>query len=129
MFEDAARRLRSFVLGKERALQRAFLYGAVHIAQRDGLPMPNALIKNFKHPPRLFAGLGGALDGDVIAIGDRRDFKASLDLGDVLVIEAEDQGGEAIVLEGEGDLAGVGVTLDARPWRRSFTSDGDWLPQ
>ena len=91
--------------------------------------MPNALIKNFKHPPRLFAGLGGALDGDVIAIGDRRDFKASLDLGDVLVIEAEDQGGEAIVLEGEGDLAGVRVALDARPWRRRFTSGGGCRPQ
>ena len=128
MLEDAARRLRSLVLGKQRALQRAFLDGAVHIAQGDGLPMPHALVENFEHSPRLFAGLGRALDDDVIAIGDRRDFQPSLDLGEVLVIEAEDQSSQAIVLEGEGDLAGVGVALDARPWRR-FTSDGDWLPQ
>ena len=52
----------------------------------------------------MFAGLGLAFERDVIAIGEGGDAQASFDLGEILVVEAENERGVTIVFEGERDF-------------------------
>ena len=63
------------------------------------------LIEPFEHAPRLLDALARAFDRDVIAALLRDDAEPALDQREVLAVLAEQQRGEAIVVEGEHDLA------------------------
>ena len=54
-----------------------------------GSPRETRAVERFEHPPRVVAGLGRALQYDVVAVGMGDDVEASLELGDVLVVLAE----------------------------------------
>src|SRR5690606_4293907 len=98
-------------LGKQAALEGALLDGPVHVPGPEGGAEPGAVVEPLEHAPRQLRGLGRALDGDPVAVGDGRHVEASLQMGEVLVVLTENKAGEAVVVEGEADL---GLFLDAR---------------
>ena len=93
-------------VGKQAALQRAFLDRAIDIAEADRLAELYPRIEVFEHVAGLFAGFRGALDRDLIADGVGEDAEPAFDLGEVLVVMPEEQRGVAIVVEGQSDLGG-----------------------
>ena len=62
------------------------------------------LVEAFEHAARLLAGVARARERDVIAALLGHDAEPALDQGEVLAVLAEQQRGEAIVVEGEHDL-------------------------
>ena len=116
LVEDAASRR---CLGrKQHALEGALLDRAVDVAERQRRAVADALVQPLQHAPRLLGGLGRAFDDDAVAVDVGDDAEPALEMGEVLVVLAEHEAGEAVVLEGQGDL---GRLLDARDesWRRS----------
>ena len=77
--------------GKQAALQRAFLDRAVDFAETDRLAHLHPRIEIFEHLAGLLAGLRRAFQRDMIAIRIGEHAKPPFDLGEVLIILAEEQ--------------------------------------
>jgi hypothetical protein len=92
------------VSGEQIALNGAFLNGAVDIAQRQPLALPDAGIKIFEHAAGVLGRFRRTLDRHMVAVGVGDHAQTTLDLGEILVIFAENHRGEAIVIEGERDF-------------------------
>ena len=58
--------------------------------------------------PRTRRGVGRPLDDDAVAERVHHDAEPAFDMGEVLVVMAEDEARPRIVLEGEGDLGRLG---------------------
>ena len=101
LFKGAARR---FGVGKQAALTRRLFDRAIDVAGSDVLSLGDAFIQRLQHTARMFAGVGLALQRDMIAIGEGGDLQASFDPREVLVIETEDKRGVFIIFEGERDF-------------------------
>ena len=96
---------------EERPLHGALLDGAVDVAERQGGAVADAFVQVLEHVPRLVGGARHALQHDVVAERVGGDAEAALEMGEVLVVMAENEARQAVVVEGEGDL---GPLLDAR---------------
>jgi hypothetical protein len=91
---------------EQRALRDRKPDRAFDVAGGEVMPAFEAFIQAFEHAPRLFAAVAGAFNGDMIAALLRYHPEPPLDQGKILPVLAEQQGSEAIVLEGEHDLRG-----------------------
>ncbi len=90
--------------GEQRALVGGLLDRAFDVAFVGRLAELGALVEQFEHAPRLLARLARAANDDLVAVGVGADAEPALDAGDVLVVVAEDDRGQTVVVEGEGDL-------------------------
>ena len=102
-------RARLVLLGKQRALHRAFLDRAIDIAKADRLAELDPRIEIFQDQPRMFAGVRLALDRHMIAIRIGDHAEPAFELREVLIILAEDKRGMPIVVERQGDLGRVAL--------------------
>ncbi len=89
---------------EQRALSDGEPYRAFHVSRGEIVAALEIFIKAFEHAPRLFAGIAGAFDGDVIAarVGDH--VEPPLDQREVLPVLAEQRRSESIVFKGQHDL-------------------------
>jgi hypothetical protein len=71
-------------------LERAFLDGAVNVAERQRIAVADALVERLEHAARLLGCVRRALHDDVVADRRRDDAEAPLEMRDVLIVEAED---------------------------------------
>ena len=101
-------RARGSVEVEQRALRDREPDGALDVAGDQLVAALEPLVERVEHAPRLLAGVARALERDVVAalLGDHAE--PVLDQREVLVVLAEQQRGEAVVVEGERDL-GRGV--------------------
>ena len=102
LFEILPRRSRIEV--EQRALRQGEADGALDVALHQFVAALEALIKRFQHPLGLLAGLARAFQRDLVAAGVGDDAEAPLDQREVLSVLPEQGRGEAIVVEGEGEL-------------------------
>src|ERR1700722_16822889 len=103
---DMAERLPSGIefAGKQGPLESGLLDDAFDVALAGGLPELGALVERFEHATGLLAGVLGAADQDLMAGGVGVHAEAALDAGNILVVMAEHDGGQTIVVERERHL-------------------------
>ena len=92
------------LLRKQAALQDALLNRAVDVAETHRVAEFDLGIEVFENALSLFAGFRRPFERHVIAVGMRRNSEPALYLGDILVVLAEQQRSEAIVVEGQSEL-------------------------
>jgi hypothetical protein len=103
---------------KEVALKRALLDRAIDIAEREGRAIADAVVEPFEHAAGLLGSVESALDHDPVAVGVRRHPKAALEMSEILVVVAEEETRETIVVEGQRDLGRFVDDPGRRGWRR-----------
>src|SRR5215207_7439828 len=100
------------LLGREEhALKGALLDRPIDISGRQRRAVLDAPVEAFQDAARLFGGLRRHFDDDAVTIHVSDDAEPPLQMGDVLVVLAEDEAGPAIILKTQGNF---GRLLDAR---------------
>ena len=101
-------------------MQRDFGDRAFDVAETGGLPELGAGVKHFEDPPRVLGGFLRTLEDDLVAVHVGDHAEASLDLGDVLIVMAEDDRRQSVVIEGEREFGRLAVA------RRRRALGSDW---
>ena len=89
---------------EQRALRQGHPDGAFDVALHQFVAALEPFVEAVEHAARLLAGLARAFERDMIAARGRRDAEPPFDQREVLAVLAEQDRGEAIVVEGENDL-------------------------
>ena len=116
MAEAVARRLE--FAGKQRALIGGFLDHAFDVAFAGGLAELGAFVEQLENATRLLARFARPANDDLVAVGVRGDAETALDARDVLIVVAEDDRSQAVVVESERDLRRFGLAVVRRERRR-----------